>query len=45
MNYVENMDELKGLRGILTTQTAHSFYEKFGFSRENDIVERRIMVK
>ncbi len=45
MKYIDGLDELKGLRGILTTQTAHSFYEKYGFSRENDIVQKRMMVK
>ncbi len=45
MEYIEGLDELKGLRGILTTQTAHSFYEKYGFSKNNDIVQKRMMVK
>jgi len=45
MNYLDSIEELKGLRGILTTQTAHSFYEKFGYGRDNDIVQRRIMVR
>jgi len=39
-----NHPELKGLRGILTTQTAHRFYGEFGFSRDNDIAKRRIMI-
>ncbi|MBN2441401.1 MAG: GNAT family N-acetyltransferase [Spirochaetales bacterium] len=28
MNFIENLEELKGLRGILTTQTAHTFTKK-----------------
>ncbi|MBI9107641.1 MAG: GNAT family N-acetyltransferase [Spirochaetales bacterium] len=45
MKHLDSIDELRGLRGILTTQTAHSFYGKFGYSRENDIVQHRIMVR
>jgi GNAT superfamily N-acetyltransferase len=45
MKHLDSIDELRGLRGILTTQTAHSFYSKFGYSRENDVVQRRIMVR
>ena len=45
MNHILNINELKGLRGILTTQTAYKFYEEFGFSRQNDIVKKRMMVK
>lgn len=45
MNYIHNLDFIKNSRGILTTQTAHKFYNEFGFSRENDIVQKRIMVK
>lgn len=45
MNYICGLPELASLRGILTTQTAHSFYEEFGFSRANEIVRERIMVK
>ncbi|MCP4122474.1 MAG: GNAT family N-acetyltransferase [Bacteroidetes bacterium] len=43
-DHMLNHPQLKGLRGILTTQTAHSFYSKFGFSRDNDIAQRRIMI-
>ncbi len=45
MDYILTFPDLTGLRGVLTTQTAHDFYEKYGFSRNNDIVERRIMVR
>jgi len=43
-DHMLNHPQLKGLRGILTTQTAHSFYSEFGFSRDNDIAKRRIMI-
>lgn len=45
MEHIENLEGLRGIRGILTTQTAHSFYEEFGYTRDNDIVQRRIMVR
>ena len=45
MDYILACSELQGLRGILTTQTAHGFYNKFDFRRDNDIVRRRIMVR
>ena len=45
MNYISNLDFIKSSRGILTTQTAHKFYSDFGFTREHDIVQQRIMVK
>jgi len=44
MSFIMEMEELQGLRGILTTRTAHKFYEEFGFSRDNDIVRTRIMI-
>jgi GNAT superfamily N-acetyltransferase len=45
MDYILACSELQDMRGILTTQTAHGFYQKFGFRRDNDIVRRRIMVR
>ncbi len=45
MDYIVNTPELKNCRGILTTQTAHTFYEKFGFTQEHDIISKRMMVK
>jgi len=44
MQHILQHPDLKDLRGILTTQTAHSFYREFGFTRDNDIVQQRIMV-
>lgn len=44
MEFILNHEDLKGLRGILTTQTAHRFYEKYGFADDNEIVTKRIMV-
>lgn len=45
MRYITTLPELVDLRGILTTQTAHRFYEEFGFSRDNPVVQDRIMVR
>lgn len=45
MDYLDSIEELKDLRGILTTQTAHSFYEHFGFSRESEVIKKRMMVR
>jgi methylated-DNA-[protein]-cysteine S-methyltransferase len=45
MDYIHSLDELKGLRGILTTRTAHSFYGEFGYGRDNPVVKERIMVR
>ena len=41
VSYIENLDEYKGLRGVLITRDAHSLYEKFGYKTLND----RAMVK
>ena len=43
--YIMDIDFVKSSRGILTTQTAHKFYEQFGFSRDNDIIKSRIMIR
>ena len=43
MNFVLDHPDLRGLRGSLTTQTAHKFYEEFGFSRDSEIVRTRVM--
>lgn len=45
MNYILKIKTLKHCRGILTTQTASTFYSQFGFSANNDIVQNRIMVR
>lgn len=45
MNYIVNIPELKNCRGILTTQTAHTFYEKFGFTDNHEIISKRMMIK
>ena len=44
MRHILSHPDLNGCRGILTTQTAHSFYAEFGFESEHDIVKKRIMV-
>lgn len=45
MSYINNYKNIKNMRGILTTQTAHQFYNQFGFTRDDDIIRKRIMVK
>ena len=45
MDFIDNIEGLKNIRGILTTQTAHSFYKKFGFTQDNEIVQQRMMTK
>lgn len=31
ISHIEDLPELKGLRGILITRDAHAFYERFGY--------------
>lgn len=45
MNEILEFPDLKKLRGILTTQTAHKFYNTFGFTQDHEIIKERIMVK
>lgn len=44
MQYMLAHPDLQGMRGVLTTQTAHRFYEAFGFSADHAIVRERMMV-
>lgn len=41
--YMLAHNDLKGCRGLLTTQDAHSLYETFGFTRNHPIVTERVM--
>ena len=41
VSYIESLPDYTGLRGILITRDAHSFYRKFGYEVLND----RVMVK
>ena len=45
MQFILGHEDLTGMRGILTTQTGHTFYEQFGFDRDNDIVRNRMMTR
>ncbi len=45
MCYIDNIDELKTIRGYLTTRFAHGFYERHGYTRDSVVVKERIMVK
>ena len=45
MTYIDNIPELKKIRGMLTTRYAHEFYERHGYSREHLVVKERIMIK
>ncbi len=45
MKSIVNHPELKYCRGFLTTQTAHTFYEKFGFTQNHEIIGKRLMIK
>jgi hypothetical protein len=45
MNYIDNIDEFKTIRGYLTTRFAHGFYERHGYTRDHVVVKERIMVK
>lgn len=45
MDYIDNIAELRKIRGMLTTRYAHEFYEKHGYSRDHIVVRERIMIK
>jgi len=41
IKYITEMEELKGMFGILATRDAHGLYEKYGFKREPEKYMRR----
>jgi GNAT superfamily N-acetyltransferase len=44
MKFILQHEDLQNMRAVLTTQTAHSFYEKFGFTTNSVIIKERMMV-
>ena len=45
MNYIIDLPELQGIRGLLTTRYAHGFYNKLGFTQDSVVIRERLMIK